>query len=515
MNPDMEATEALPRNRSSPRTPGAPISLLARSLVALSVLIAVLWFLAARGYWEDDAYIHLEFARSLATGHGFSFNYHVVYGDTSPLWVWLLVAFHFVIPSWLAAGKALTACAAIFTLSGVFAYARSLVRRWFHPQAAATFAATMLLVFVLNPYFGYWAFSGMEALAAVGLVCWACVLLAPRHLSWQRALIAATLAGLAPLLRPEMCFFTLLVGLLLFQRIRNMHSSLTTRIDALIAALILLVAPAISWGFYAFHVFGSVLPNTNAAKRAGPADSILARLTHLYVFGYPAAVAGCLLLLLWLAIYLIKRRPADASTSPLTTLHAGGWSIFIWTAINCLFYIANHTFVQTRYIFVTAPLLTIAVLAIAAIRWPAVYKCLLTLAVLFGAITSVTSTRPSVHNKVISDAIYADLAGYMRALPPGAPVALYAIGEPAFLSEHPVIDTGGITRPGVIPFIHDTNDVRINAWIYAQGARYQVIDHAPVPGAQLLWSRDLPTTGWYLNPRRYAATDRLQLWELP
>ena len=29
--------------------------------------------------------------RSVAEGRGFSFNGHVVYGDTSPLWVWLLV----------------------------------------------------------------------------------------------------------------------------------------------------------------------------------------------------------------------------------------------------------------------------------------------------------------------------------------------------------------------------------------------------------------------------------------
>ena len=41
---------------------------LAVALLALSTVIVVLWFLAARGYWEDDAYIHLEFARSLAAG---------------------------------------------------------------------------------------------------------------------------------------------------------------------------------------------------------------------------------------------------------------------------------------------------------------------------------------------------------------------------------------------------------------------------------------------------------------
>jgi hypothetical protein len=509
MKPDMDATLTPSADKRS------PMPLLAWLLIAASVVITMMWFVAALGYWEDDAYIHLEFARSLAAGHGFSFNRHVVYGDTSPLWVWLLVAFHAVIANWLAAGKALTAVAAVFTLSGVFLYARSLVRGWFSKDAANTFAATMLLVFVLNPYFGYWAFSGMEALGAAGLVCWTCVLLAPRHLHWPRVLAAALLAGLAPLLRPEMAFFTFLVGLVLFLRIRNMHGSLTLRIDSFVGSLVLLAAPAISWGLYALHTFGSVLPNTNAAKRAGPTDSVLARLVHLYVFGYPATVLACALMLAWLIVYLLKHRGSEARNSPFTTLHASGWLLFVWTAINGLFYIANHTLVQTRYIFVTAPVLTIAAFAFIAIRWSKLYKALLAIAVLFGAVISLTSTRLSVRNKVVGDAVYAEMAVFLQTLPPGAPVALYAIGEPAFLSQHPVIDTGGITRPGVIPFIHDATGDRMTHWIWMQGAQYQVIDHSPMPGAQLLWSRDLPATGWYLDPRHYRATDRLQVWKLP
>jgi hypothetical protein len=100
-------------------TPSPRPSPLPWLLLALSAAIAVAWFVYALGYWEDDAYIHLEFARSLAAGRGFQFNGHLVYGDTSPLWVGLLVAFHAVIPNWLAAGKALTAVAAVFALTGV------------------------------------------------------------------------------------------------------------------------------------------------------------------------------------------------------------------------------------------------------------------------------------------------------------------------------------------------------------------------------------------------------------
>jgi hypothetical protein len=150
------------------RRESLPLLPLTVALLALSAGICVYWFFAARGYWEDDAYIHLEFARSLAAGRGFSFNGHIVYGDTSPLWVWLLVAFHALIPDWIDAGKALTAVAAIFALSGAFVYARTLVHNSLTSKAAYLFAATMVLVFVTLPYFGYWAFSGMEALAPRG-----------------------------------------------------------------------------------------------------------------------------------------------------------------------------------------------------------------------------------------------------------------------------------------------------------------------------------------------------------
>ena len=117
-----------------------PMPTLAWLLIALSAGICVLWFAHALGYWEDDAWIHLEFARSLAAGHGFRFNGNIVYGGTSPLWVFLLITFHTIVPNWIAAGKALTAAAAVFSLTGAFFFSRSLVRDPLTPAAASIFA---------------------------------------------------------------------------------------------------------------------------------------------------------------------------------------------------------------------------------------------------------------------------------------------------------------------------------------------------------------------------------------
>ena len=110
----------------SPRSPSALPSL----LLTVSVLWCVYWFFHAWHYWEDDAYIHLEFARSVAACQGFAFNGHVVAGDTAPLWVLLLAAVHLLIPNWLVAGKVLTILGAIFGFSGIYAFARRIGDRF-------------------------------------------------------------------------------------------------------------------------------------------------------------------------------------------------------------------------------------------------------------------------------------------------------------------------------------------------------------------------------------------------
>ena len=491
-----------------------PVALL---LLLLATAWATLWFVHTLHYWEDDAYIHLEFARSVSRGQGFAFNGHVVYGDTSPLWVWLLAAFHIVIPGWIAAGKTLTAVAAIFTLSGVFALARRFTANL--PLAASrTFAAAMVFVVVVNPYFAYWAFSGMEALAAAGLVCWGLVALyanSPTRASAMRAFLPACLcAGLAPLLRPEMGFFTLILGVILFVRWANLQASPKLKLGLFFAGLALVMGPAVAWAGYAMHTFGSILPNTNAAKRAGPNDSVLGHLIQIYAFGFPLVLLALAALLAWLAF----RRKAPflvEAGSVAQALGMGGGVLLLWTGLNCVFYVTNHTYVQTRYIFVTAPVLTVALLAVGRKLWPRIYTAGVAFGLLFGITISLLTTWPLINNKVQVDRDYAALAAFFRSLPPADPVAHYSIGEAAFLSEHPMVDLGGITRPGVIPFLWDVTDNRRIWWAHEQGARYAVLDHSPEPGSTLVWSRSIPTTGWFLIPHRYAGKELLMVWKLP
>lgn len=489
---------------------------LAVALLVLAAVWTTLWFVHALHYWEDDAWIHLEFARSLAEGKGFAFNGRVVYGDTSPLWVWLLAAVHVVIRNWYAAGKTLTALAAVFALAGVYAFSRTLTAT-LTSAASHLFAALMVLVLVVNPFFAYWAFSGMEALAAVGLVCWGLTCIAgtgaSRPLTPRRFLMACLCAGLAPLLRPEMSFLTLLLGLLLFIHWANLQARFRQKLGLFFAGFALIITPGVAWAAYAMHTFGSFLPNTNAAKRADPHQSVLWHLLGVYALGFPLALLGVALLLGWL-IFGLRRSPITLVTV-LRSLDPGAWLLFLWTAVTCVFYLLDHTYVQTRYVFVTAPVLTVVLLAMARKLFPRVYTAGIALAFLSGVTLSLLTTWPLIRNKVLVDRDYAALAEFFRHLPATDPVAHYSIGEAAFLSRHPIVDLGGITRPGVIPFLFDTTDNRRIWWVHEQGAHYIVLDHAPEPGSRLVWSLAIPTTGWFLNPRQYNRTESLMLWKLP
>ncbi len=275
-----------------------------------------------------------------------------------------------------------------------------------------------------------------------------------------------------------------------------------------------MVAPAVAWAVYAARTFGSILPNTNAAKRAGPHDSVLRHLVQIYAFGFPLVVLGVAGLAAWLAFGRRQANPVPASAVK-SALDPGGWLLFWWTALNCVFYVSNHTYVQTRYIFVTAPVLTIALLAIARQLWPRLYTAGVAFGLLFGVGISLLATWRLIDNKVQVDRDYAALAAFFRTLPPQDPVAHYSIGEAAFLSEHPLVDLGGITRPGIIPFLADVTDNRRVWWVHEQGARYAVLDHSPEPGSTLVWSRAIPTTGWFLDPRRYRLKESLMVWKLP
>jgi len=459
------------------------------ALLSLSALWCAYWFVHAWNYWEDDAFIHLEFARSVAAHRGFAFDGKIVSGDTAPLWVFLLVATHALVPDWLAAGKILTALGVVLGLTGAYAFARALSAAL---PGSELFPAALVLLIAVNPYFCYWSFSGMEPVAAVGVAFWAVLAATAESPSTGSFLTGCLLAGIAPLLRPEMVFLTAILAaplLARWVRLRRAADSPRT-LAAFCSGLILTTGPLTAWSLYSLHAFGHLIPNTNAAKRAAAADSVPLRLLTTYSLAFPVILCGALTGIAYVLFRFVRVRasieraagsafgsrstlPSEGRTST-RSLPLAGWIFILWSIVNTAFYIANHTYVQTRYILVTAPALTIVVMLFAFAISRRIYRVSYAIALLAALAISLVTVRPFLRNKGIDDQATQALAFFIRdRLPPDAPV-----GQPyatwAGLDD-PVIEIG------VTPNRGDAFSVRGVARDLAAAGIGTLVPWAPAP----------------------------------
>jgi hypothetical protein len=211
----------------------------------------------AIGFPLDDAWIHLQFARNLAEGTGFSFNPGVpVSGSTAPLWTLLLAAGALLggasVVMAKIVGTAITAGAVLATYRAALAWG-----------AAPVMAVGAGVGLGWTGPIAWGALSGMEVPLAELLIAVALLALARGCDS-----LTALCSALAVLVRPEAL---LLVPLLLLAR------PLTLRRAALFAGIVVLVlAPAVA---FSMVTVGAPVPATAAAKVEG---GLLGRLRGIH-----------------------------------------------------------------------------------------------------------------------------------------------------------------------------------------------------------------------------------------
>ena len=462
--------------------------------------LALAWAWFSYGYVEDDAFIHLEFARGVADGLGFAFAGSVTNGDTSPLWVLVLVLIHAFGIAWIPAAKIACAAGLALAASGAWRLARDL------PRETSTHKLLPLVavaVTVLSPYFVHWSFSGMEATAALGLSLWAVWAVFLDSLTTRRAVLAACLLALGPLLRPELSVFAALVAPVLLWRSWQAQAgkSVAHRLVYCACLGILMLIPLCAWSWYAVHAFGSVIPNTNTAKRGGAVGAIAARLVQVYAMGFPVT----LLLLPFVLVRGMWRRRTPAAV----------WVLLLWPAACALFYVVDHTLVQTRYCLLSMASASIAVLwLLARSLHPSRFAAASTAMLVVSLLTVAAIVVPHVHNKVLLRERFSAVSAFIREnISAREPVAVLAIGQIEFESRHPLIDLGGITEPAVDPYLNDR--LAVLRWAKAQGANYFVGNDSPEPGATMVFSVQVPYIGWTLSHARYQASEPYSVYRLP
>ncbi|MFI5372886.1 MAG: hypothetical protein ACHQ52_15130 [Candidatus Eisenbacteria bacterium] len=300
------------------------------------------------GFPVDDAYIHFQFARNLATGHGFAFNPgEPSAGATSPLWVVLLAAGRVMgLPiEWVAVVLGLASAA----LAAVLAFEVGLAAGL--PPALGVLAG---LALGTVGRFTWASISGMEPCLATALALLVLRLaLSPARTIARGAWMGAA-AGLAAETRPELLLLGGLVGMAEVSRVLggprgrpDTHGPLVRWAPVLVyaAVLALVVLPYVG---FCLATTGRPLPNTYYVKSVIAArlrPDLLAQRREVYfrdmgVWLWRDNPATALLALPGAVLWLARRRPRG---SALVALWPPCYWAYAWVASPLHFNLSRYT----------------------------------------------------------------------------------------------------------------------------------------------------------------------------
>jgi len=469
-------------------------------LLALTSVVAVVWFVFSWGYIEDDGFIHLEYARSLLGGKGFAFDGRAVFADSSPLWVFALAAVGGLgIPLTIAA-KLVCALGLAALIGATYALTTRLL------ASHRTAAAVLSLVTSLNPFVLHWAFAGMEAVAGAAVALWLILLSlelqAPGRSKRSLALFLVA-AGLAPLLRYEL---GLLSALAMLQLMVASHRRAGVLEAVRVLALGVLAAlPILAWSVYAWLELGSVLPTTGPAKSVAPeeltSNAVKIVGTMLLGFALPIIVGA-----LAAFVHRFSRVEPPSSLSPRIPI-----LLWLWPLLVLGFYGVSGTAMQTRYAIAPGIALTIAAVVVTN-RLGSVFRSAAMRTLLAGAAFSFVAVDvwmliPCIENRIAMVALSHEFNDTIRQrVAPNRPIAVYGIGQAAFELPNRIVDTGGLTLPGLLD--HRSAPEEVRKWALAEGAEC-FIDGDPVPeGFEILASADTLALGWFADRSRYSERAR-------
>jgi len=293
-----------------PDSPGAGVfpPLLYLAAVAAAWIFA-LGFMANRGFYHDDAFIGLRYARNLILGHGLAWNSgERVEGYTNGLFTQLEALLG-------AAGVDLIVASRVINISAFLGF---VLVAWLRAPGRPArdsgehaFAMVPALLVLTSFPFITWMLGGLEGPLFAALSGGAIALLSGRsgfHAGIRPAAASGILFGLACAVRMDGLLFVLVsLGFLLFESRESRPARLTPFLFAFLA---------VSLPFFVWRLlyYGSPVPNTFWVKAAGGSWSrLVSGLNYLEAY---AATPPYLLALAGLALLSsIVRRSFDRRTA--------------------------------------------------------------------------------------------------------------------------------------------------------------------------------------------------------
>jgi arabinofuranosyltransferase len=416
-------------------------------MLLVPAAVALLARLVTGPHAIDDAYITFRYARNFAEGLGLVYNPgEWVLGTTAPLWAVVLAVGYrlgFTDLPWLA-----TLVSALCDAASAALIAHLCTRMGWKPLGAALIG----LVWALNPMSIAFASGGMESSVFV-LIALVCLSLAA---SRRHVLIAACLAGLATLVRPEGAFLAVtLVG----------WTWLASRRVAAKAAVVAATPMAIG-GVTFLAVYGSPLPHSVAAKQvaylpAAPLENLFALLIHAGLPGWstfllaamPVTVAALLAVLGLVALVGLT----VGGLPQLTRRHIP-WQPFV--AFGVL-YFGFYALVGLRGVRIfpwyLVPIIPLYLLVAAAglARFGGLRMPWLAALLLVWQLPTIDWRQPLLPSgeTLLREQLFAEVGQGLRlSLAPTAVVAAPEIGALGYLSNLRVLDTVGLVSPVALPY---------------------------------------------------------------
>jgi hypothetical protein len=286
-------------------SPPAPLSYL--RMILLGALAAVVGFALQPNVLVDDAAISFRYADRIVAGHGFTYNDHErVLGASNPLWTLLLSLLH-------AMGMNLELAARGLAL--VLFIVCVLLAMHVAERLSTTLGGILAgVLLVIDPFFRYWALSGMESAlaAALGLAVVASLLHA-------RTRTAGVFLGLA-------VFNKLDAGLLAIA-VAGAWMLVRRKFPVTLAAISLAVT--LPWFVFATIYFGSPIPNSLLTKMEGGENLPFDRLEIVHFLTDPVRLAY---MLLAVALIWYYRRLDTAARLAAVTL--AGWFLLHALALS-------------------------------------------------------------------------------------------------------------------------------------------------------------------------------------
>jgi hypothetical protein len=407
-------------------------------------------FAAYRSFEPDDLYIYLQFVRNLLGRGELAFNAgEPTYGFTSPLWLFALAAATAVLRDPFLAAKLCSVAASLAAPLLLYALALRLTGR----RSVAFLAG---LVFAWDAWLVRWSMSGLEGGLSAAIPT-ASLLLYLRARDRDRAPWgAALLAGLAPLVRPELVGWWLLLAA---HHAATSGGGMRRRVMNGAAALLPGLITAGGFACYALHAFGRALPNTAEAKGAilpALAGAVPASLRIVQLLASTAAVE----LAAWGAglILFLKRgglRRLVNERDPDGIALAVAWSV----GLMALYGVRGVT-VYSRYLLMLLPFVVLGGFVAAAPLWLrggawrrsvlAVASIILAQNLLLDRLLILPATR---NYQMSEREVNLWIGSWLRdQTDPEAVVAALDIGAIGYVSGRRILDMNGLVTPQLIPF---------------------------------------------------------------